>query len=469
MFSKKKSNFSRTVSFRLTLWFAVIFSVLWLLGGVTIDSILSSHLGDRIDVQIRNTAKEFASLYATQSLESFTAELQHDAEARGVDRMFSRLLSPEGEVIVESDMTSWKDIEVFSFLPENFSEGSITFKTVSLPMHTCRVRLVFLQLKSGHLIQIGRTLLDNEELIADFRQILSYSFVLMIVCGVIAGWILTKRAMSGVERVSKTAVQISRGNIDLRVSPGREGLEIENLALSFNKMLDWIKLLINELIVVTDNIAHDLRSPITRIRVVAETSLSQTKDIYKFREMAGIIIEECDRLVELINTMLEISQTDAGVLKHSNEIVDIEQLVGDAYDIFKPVAEDTGIRLTMEAESPLAVSGETARLQRVVANILDNAIKNTDTDGQVTISAKAADSKISIEIRDTGRGIAEKDLPHIFERFYRGEKSRSTPGNGLGLSLARSIIQAHGGDISATSSPGHGSTFTILLPSVSSS
>ncbi len=468
MCSMEKSSLFNTVSFRLTLWYAVIFGIFWLVGGIIIDVVLRQHLDERINVQMGNTAREFASLFSTQSLENFVPELQHDAQARGVDRTFSRVLSPEGKIIVESNMTSWRDVQKTSLSPGGFPDNELVFQTVSIPNHDCEVRFAFLRLKSGELIQVGRTLQDNEELMADFRSVLSLSFLVMVFCGIAAGWVLTKRAMSGVGRVARIAVEISRGNLDLRVPPGREGREIEELALSFNKMLDWIKLLLDEMKTITDNIAHDLRSPITRIRITAEAALSDASCPQSGKETAGIIIEECDRLVGMIDTMLEISQAEAGVLQLSKKTIDVKQLVEEAYEIFKPVAEDEDIDLCLNVQDAFSVMGGKTRLQRVVANIVDNALKHTPPQGKVVIATRLFDSKALIEVRDTGKGISEKDLPHIFDRFYRGEKSRSSPGNGLGLSLARSMMRAHGGEISVSTAEGAGSTFSIIFPSIAS-
>ena len=273
--------------------------------------------------------------------------------------------------------------------------------------------------------------------------------------------------MRGVERVTDAAARIGKSDITHRVSSKDEGQEIVNLANAFNDMLERIQSLVAEVKGVTDNIAHDLRSPITRIRGAAETTLTGVQSVDEYRQMAGMVIEECDRLVGMINTMLEIAQADSGVSDMSHLPIDMAQVADDVRDLFHPAAEDKGIRLEIDApREPVFTRGDLTRLQRVMANILDNAIKYTDAGGKVILSVKGMPTHVVLAFRDSGIGIGEADMPYIFERFYRGDRSRSTPGNGLGLSLALSIVRAHGGDISVESCPGKGSTFTIRLPRI---
>jgi signal transduction histidine kinase len=181
--------------------------------------------------------------------------------------------------------------------------------------------------------------------------------------------------------------------------------------------------------------------------------------------MAVAVVEESDRLVGMINTMLELAHTESGIADFSMEPVDVGQVLRDAYELFQPVAEDEGIRFEIDLpQEALIVSGDVTRLQRVLANLLDNAIKYTEAGGRVRLEAKRNKPDVTVSVIDSGIGISGADLPHIFERFYRHDRSRSTPGSGLGLTLALAFARAHGGDITVTSAPGEGATFTVTLP-----
>jgi len=483
MYLKKESSLFGTVTFRLTLWYAVFFGGLSLMVFLVVYVSLISSLDQRTDKDLLSTAKEFEELYTSRGIDALRSEFQREATSRGVRRVFFRLLSPHHEVIAASDLTAWSELKAVNFSSQGkfSSQGRLSshegfdsheeldigviFSTLKLPARRHRVRVVSGRMPDGHVLQLGMTLKDDEMLMEKYRETFGAALAVMLICGGVVGWLLARWSMSGVERVTQTAVRIGKGDLSLRVPLSNEGREIKNLACAFNEMLERIEALVRELKEVINNVAHDLRSPITCIRGLAESALLDRKDLKAYRQMAGAVIEESDRLVEMINTMLEIAQAESGVLEITRSLVDVRQIIKDAQELFLPVAEDKLVRLDVSLPSePLTVLGDVARLQRVVANILDNAIKYTPAHGRVIISADSDASGVSIAVRDTGPGIDQVDLPYIFDRFYRGEKSRSSPGNGLGLSLALAIIRMHGGDIAIKSLTGKGSTFTVCLP-----
>jgi signal transduction histidine kinase len=211
----------------------------------------------------------------------------------------------------------------------------------------------------------------------------------------------------------------------------------------------------------------DLKSPIARIRGMAEIALTTAKTPAEFKVMAGSVIEECDRLLDIINTMLMISKTEAGVEKPSREKIDLTSLVREACELFGTTAEDTGLTLSCQVPAQCVIAGDAGMIQRLLSNLLDNAIKYTSIGGQVVeISlSPIKEREVTLTVKDTGIGISAEDLPRIFERFYRGDRSRSEPGTGLGLSLARAIAHVHGGDITVESRLQEGSVFTVTLAS----
>jgi signal transduction histidine kinase len=215
---------------------------------------------------------------------------------------------------------------------------------------------------------------------------------------------------------------------------------------------------------MSDNMAHDLRSPITRIRGIAEVTFSTGKSLAEYEAMAANTIEECDRLLDMINTMLMISKAEAGVDHLTREEINLTGVVQEACRLFEPTAEDKGIALSCHAPDESHFFGDMRMIQRMLSNLLDNAIKYTPSGGSVNVSVAENGAQVVISIKDTGIGISPRDIPHIFERFYRCDESRSQTGIGLGLSLARAIARAHGGDIATTSTPNQGSTFTVILP-----
>lgn len=458
----------RTTTFRLTLWYMGVFSALSLalfwVGYIS----LASHLRVQTDNDIMDRANKFEALYREQGVKALQAEFSREAESRGTRQVFFELISPKGNLLAASDLSQWHGLETPHLDAQALLEDQLSFRTLSLGEHRPRARVISEPTPDGNAIIIGSTLQGEDMMLDRYRETFGATFVIMLVCGGLVGWLLARKAMSGVQRVTDTATRIGRHDLGRRVALIGEGEEIKALAHEFNAMLERIESLMNELQQITDNVAHELRTPVTRIRGIAETTLKGGGDLNEYREMTASVIDGCDDLIEMISTMLEIAKTDSGLAELDLAPLDIREIVEEAADLFAPTAEDRGINIRLDKpQLPVMVLGDRPRLQRVVANLLDNAVKYTPTGGTVTLSVETDEAGVWVEVADTGAGIHENDIAHIFDRFYRGDKSRSTTGSGLGLTLALAIIHAHGGDITAKNTK-QGSTFTVFLPDKSS-
>lgn len=298
----------------------------------------------------------------------------------------------------------------------------------------------------------------------DFREYLAWPLLIVIVLSAVAGWFMARHALSGIVLLTRTATAVADGALKERVPVKGKQDEIDRLAMTFNTMLDRINALVAGMKETNDNIAHDLRSPISRMRGLAEEALTGDSFSEAHRAFAGDIVEQCDRLLGMINVMLDIAEAEAGVARLVREEVDAVSIVGDAVGLFLPMAEDKGITVEVETPTAMRFYGDRRKLQRILGNLLDNAIKFTGHGGRIVISVNGDDKQVVIGIRDTGVGIAPADVPHIFDKFFRGDRSRSEPGSGLGLSLARAFVASLGGSITVASAPGKGSVFTVILP-----
>jgi heavy metal sensor kinase len=363
-------------------------------------------------------------------------------------------------------MSYWRDIginkDAIKRLP---TDRQPAFDTISIPDRKHKVRILYAILGPGLIVQLGRSMDAHTRIIEAFRKIFVATMAVLFVLAVIVGWFMAKRALAGVDTVIHTARRISERSLDERVPVKRQVDEIDQLAITFNQMLDRIQKLVTEIKEMNDNIAHDLKSPITRIRGIAEVSLTTESTLQDYENMAGNTIEECDRLLNMINTMLIISKTEAGLGQFENKELDIAKVVQDACELFLPMAEIEGLTLNCDTLDRLITNGDIRMVQRMISNLIDNAVKYTPAGGKIEVTALSdGRQSIRISIKDSGRGISDKDLPHIFERFYRCDPSRSQTGTGLGLSFARAVARAHGGEITVTSVPNEGSTFTVTLP-----
>jgi heavy metal sensor kinase len=452
------------VAFRLTLWYAVIFTASSLAAFLLFYLLLLSNIHARTDRALRDKVQEFFRLMHAQGLRAVEAEMVREASASGTGTIFFRILSSNGEELASTDFSGWGSIGVGQTALKRVAYGRPVFQTIMGPERRYKVRTVYAMLEGGKILQMGQSLKDDERLLEDFREIFGTSMAVVMALAALVGWLMARRALAGVEKVTQTAIHISKGDLDSRVPIIGRGDEIDRLAATFNAMLERLQALIKGMREMSDNIAHDLRSPIARIRGIAEATLTTSDANADCMAMAANIIEECDRLLEMINTMLDISEAEMGMAKLAVSPVDMADVVREACELFQPVAEDKDIHLTSQLSGKMYVHGDLQKLQRIVANLVDNAVKYSSPGGTVTVSVGGDDRQVTISVKDGGMGIAAHDLPHVFERFYRGDASRSQAGAGLGLSLARALARAHGGDITVASLPGQGSTFTVTLP-----
>jgi heavy metal sensor kinase len=464
--SERLRRYHKTLAFRLTLWYAGVFAVSACVAFLLFYTLITSYFRDRTDRELLSQATEFSTVLTARGLDAVKTLAMLEAQAAGVKKVFFRLLSSSGQVFSSSNMAYWQDIDVQDSAIKDLLHGSRNvFETITIANRRDKVRVLYVMIGRGVVLQIGQSMETDSRFIDAFKNIFVITMVLLIGLAAGVGWFMARRAVSGVEAVTRTAREISGGTLDKRVPVGSRGDEIDQLATTFNQMLGRIETLITEIKEMTDNIAHDLKSPITRIRGMAEVTLTTGKAIGEYENMAASTVEECDRLLDMINTMLMITKTESGVHQLEYREVDMAGLVRDACELLETVAEDKGLSLTCEAPESFPFVVDQRMVQRILTNLLDNALKYTPSGGAVRVSLFEQDGgRAVVAVRDTGPGIPPDDLPHVFERFYRSDHSRSQPGTGLGLSLAKALARAHRGDVTVISSLGHGSTFTLTLP-----
>jgi heavy metal sensor kinase len=466
MSSRKLFSRRNTLAFRLTLWYAGIFTVSSCIAFLLFYTLIISVIRERSDEELLNQANRFATLYATEGINEVAKSAVIEAQAAGVRKVFFRLVSPEGEIFSSSNMSYWINIAVRPEAIRALLQGAHqAFETIVISNRKDEVRVLYVMLSPGIIMQIGQTMENYSRFFDAFKGIFitTMTFLIFLAAGV--GWFMARRAVSGVEAVTEAARKISGSTFEERVPVNMRGDEIDQLAITFNEMLDRIQTLLKEMKEISDNIAHDLKSPITRMRGAAEVALTTGTSLGEFESMAASTIEECDRLLDMINTMLLISRTEAGTEITTLKSINISEVVANACELFTPGAEDKGIMLHCSISEEIHLNADTRMVQRMFSNLFDNAIKYTPSGGSVNVNvSENVAGQVTISVSDTGIGIPPADLPHIFERFYRGDQSRSLAGIGLGLSLARAIARSYDGDITAISVPGQGSTFTISLP-----
>jgi len=297
---------------------------------------------------------------------------------------------------------------------------------------------------------------------------LEFFLMVMVVFVPLSGWVgffLSRKAMAGVKRVSEAANRVRAGNFAEQVSVGTEGAEIQALVEAFNTMVSRIDVLMRELRDVTANIAHDLKTPITRIRGMLESIGWEEVTASEREHLIANTMEECDRIMPLIDAVLELSRAEAGMLQLYKEPFDLVEEVRTAHDIFSSVAEDRSITFCCSVpEKPVPMLGDRGRMQRVIANLIDNALKFAPELGRVDVLLETTGQEAILTVCDDGPGIPADELENVFKRFYRLDPSRNKQGHGMGLSLVRAFVQVFGGSVQIDSALGKGCVIKVIIP-----
>ena len=445
MFSAGESDrrgrpvFTQTFGLRLALWYATLFVV----GSIVIVSltywVAAASLERRDREIISGKLGEYTSIYRRGGLNAL-ADVVRAEQRTAPERLLVRVVDRGTDAIVFSNPGPWD--------PSKLEIGSIT-------------------LLDGTLIQVGKSSETREDLLARFRAALGVVTLSIVVLALAGGLLVTQSAVAPIRALIAAVRRIIRtGRTDARVPAAGSGDAIDELTALFNAMLDKIEGLVAAMRGALDNVSHDLRTPLTRLRGAAEMALAGEPDLQRYREALADCVEETDRVLVMLNTLMDISEAESGTMQLHRENVRLAEIVARATELYHDTAEAKKVQLTTTIEQDVAVNGDRTRLEQVAANLLDNAVKYTSPGGRVDVVVTRADGSALLRVRDTGAGISADELPRIWHRLFRGDASRTKRGLGLGLSLVKAVVEAHAGTVEVASAPGQGSRFTVALPAV---
>lgn len=451
----------RTLRFRLAAWNAVVVILTAVVTLIGLRQGVRWAILHEMDVILTEDAAEIAlglEQLPSSEFDQLTQELTRKAVGHRHHGWFVQLLAEDGSIVWQSDD----------------APGDVTaaLKTIRSPITVGDVRVmqqpVAVRSSPVRTIRVGAALRFLREEMARIDRLVLIAAGAVLVVAPLCGYWLARRAARTLGEIIRTAARLRPSRLDERLPVHGTLDELDELAITFNRLLDRVAAYLAEKQDLLANSAHELRTPLAAIRSSVEVALNSDRTREEYEELLLDVIDQSTALETLVNQLLLISESEADRFKLEGEPVLLHEIVARAMEMFRGVAESRDLMLSLERLDEVVVSGNGVHLRQVVSNLIDNAIKYTPAGGRIDVQLAAENGVCRFIVRDNGPGIAPDDLPHIFERFYRADRSRTRDdgahGNGLGLSICQAVVTAHDGDIRCESRPGAGTTMTVTLP-----
>nr|UXE45731.1 adaptive-response sensory-kinase SasA [uncultured bacterium] len=435
MFWSQLKRLHRSVTFRLTAWYVAIFGASLLVLFFLMDVALARSLRKQDAQLVADAAKEIADEYNETGVNGVATYVREQEPPT----LRVLLVGRNGETLFSSKARGAKNAEHFE-----------TYMMI---------------LYDGVRLEVRASDAMRRHFLTRFRTICGAILLPMTAFGILGGSLLARRMLRPIRDLSEAVKRVQETTaLHERIPTSRAPGELMDLVQSFNQMLVRIEHLVESIRGSLDNVAHELRTPMTRLRTAAEMALRKPNDFELARSALADCVEESERLMSLLNSLTDMAEAEAGAMKLYREPLDVARLAARVTDLYADIAEDKGISLRVSAPETLILDADPNRLPQAIANLVDNAIKYTASGGHVVVQVQRQNGAIAISVKDTGIGIGFADREKVWQRLYRADTSRSERGLGLGLAVAKAIVEAHGGRIGLESEPNRGSTFTVHLP-----
>jgi signal transduction histidine kinase len=451
----------QSLALRLAGQYALVFALALALIFSALYWLLANAFDARERAALELSVADMADAFANGGPEGINSRVVSDSSPE-MRSLFVRLTRPDGTIAYNKWPEDWVETRVQQLIPG----VSVEHEILRIPQNAGRdYTIESRQLPGGWTLHVGRLLDSKAVFLAPLRRAFAGVGAAALLLSLGLGTLLAWRATRPLRFVSATARHIlETGELDARVPvPGGSG-ELTVLVQQINRLLDKDAAHVRVLRETLDNLAHDLRTPLTRLRASAELALGEGGNPADARTALADCIDESDRLLHLLEALLDVSAAEASALKLNRTRIDLRSLAGRAADLYREVAEEKGISVTLDQPSPVVAEVDAVRLGQVVNNLLDNALKYSPAGARVTLTVRSEAGAAVLAVADTGPGVPEGEREAVFRRLYRSEACRSQRGIGLGLSLVKAIVESHGGSVAVDEPQGGGARFTVRLP-----
>lgn len=439
-------------------------SCILLVATVAILTVSYFHLTRSVRARIDRLADDLQAEYAEYGeTERFFDCMREDAEEHNPELTFLVLAKEDGTIIRATETPDNILNSIRNFLSKGRKSRRLFTNRTPLHDEHVAIWLATRNLPGDRVIIVAHDATSTEHFFFFLSAVLGTAFLLTTLLAPFVSWLLGVRLMHRLNAIAETARKIEAGDWTQRVETTTRIRELRVLSSIFNSMCDKNERTLCELKMLTDNLAHDLRTPLARLRMAAEADIAGEAH----EPLADTVADETGNMLNLINVMLEISQTEESIDRTPRTELDLAALVKQTADLFLPLAEQNGLKLEIRTPSaPVPFHGHRAKIQQLLGNMTENAVKYTPRGGRIglTIEDDPSSPTIAIVVSDTGCGIPPDAIAHIFQRFWRADSSRHLPGNGLGLALVKAIVTSYGGTIACESEVRKGTRFTVRLP-----
>ncbi|MFZ1983557.1 MAG: HAMP domain-containing sensor histidine kinase [Desulfatitalea sp.] len=441
-----------------SLLFAFSFVGLTVFAYLFLEATLSRQNRTMIAAEVESLQEE----YRTGGWTAFKTKALENDRFRKNNPFFTRALQGPGNDELIFFPQYWKDFDLTALkkMPGQFAGQYITLPSLT---HNYTLEIFTASQSDGSLFQVGISTEDRSAILTRFRESFLAVSIPLILLAAGGGVLLSRRTLLPLRNLISTVASIEAGKLDARVHVTHTGDELDELGRLFNQMIEKINQLIQGMKGSLDSVAHDLRTPMTRFRNLAEAALQRELTSEAYREALQDCVDESDHILRMLHMLMDISEAEAGTMHLRLRPVDMVQLAEGVVDMYRYVGEEKEVQIKTDFPDEAPLEADAERICQVLANLLDNALKFTGPGGEVRVTIKNLASRVQIQIADSGIGLQPEDIHKIWDRLYRGAQA-THKGLGLGLSVVKAVIHAHMGDIQVSSTPASGSVFTVQLP-----